>query len=185
MQLLPYRSVKASLCPSATHIEQLAFARTRRKTISRLINDSSTMGGIIEDDEQAKRAIVSESPSPSAPQSAEVVETAAMPPTPPIKTPCPTSSESSSSSSTPTSFRQKYQQIYRPGVLYGLTFVVVSASAGLVYGWPALRRNLLEDDGSTLTENQFGVIFTVGSWSTQGGRFFSFPFVIFKKKLNC
>ena len=35
---------------------------------------------------------------------------------------------------------------------------------------PALRRNLVQE-GSTLTENELGAIFTVGSWSTQGGRF--------------
>eukprot|EP00529_Nitzschia_sp_RCC80_P018418 CAMPEP_0113503782 /NCGR_PEP_ID=MMETSP0014_2-20120614/34355_1 /TAXON_ID=2857 /ORGANISM="Nitzschia sp." /LENGTH=502 /DNA_ID=CAMNT_0000398827 /DNA_START=147 /DNA_END=1655 /DNA_ORIENTATION=+ /assembly_acc=CAM_ASM_000159 len=65
-----------------------------------------------------------------------------------------------------------YKEKYRRWVLYGLTFVLVSVSAGTVYGWPALRRHLIENDGSTLTEKQLGVVFTVGSWATQGGRFF-------------
>ena len=67
---------------------------------------------------------------------------------------------------------QTYKEKYRRWVLYGLTFLLVSVSAGNVYGWPALRRHLIENDGSTLTEKQLGVVFTVGSWATQGGRFF-------------
>ena len=55
-------------------------------------------------------------------------------------------------------------------MLFALAFVIVSLCAGLVYGWPALRRNLVED-GSTLSEEKFGAIYTAGSWSTQGGRF--------------
>lgn len=41
-----------------------------------------------------------------------------------------------------------------------------------MYGWPALRKQL-QDDGSTLDESTLGAVFTVGAWSTQGGRFFS------------
>lgn len=42
--------------------------------------------------------------------------------------------------------------------------------AGLVYGWPALRQQII-NDGTDLTENKLGAVFTVGAWSTQGGRF--------------
>jgi MFS transporter, LAT3 family, solute carrier family 43, member 3 len=40
-----------------------------------------------------------------------------------------------------------------------------------VYGWPALRKQL-QKDGSTLDESALGAVYTVGAWSTQGGRFF-------------
>ena len=56
---------------------------------------------------------------------------------------------------------------------YIFFFLTVSISSGLVYGWPALRRNLVTDHRSTLSEKQLGVIFTIGSWSTQGGCWFS------------
>ncbi|KAL7538436.1 hypothetical protein ACHAXR_008550 [Thalassiosira sp. AJA248-18] len=59
----------------------------------------------------------------------------------------------------------------RKWYLYALSFLTISLCGGLVYGWPALRRNL-RDNGSTLSEQQLGGIFTVGAWSTQGGRFF-------------
>lgn len=55
-------------------------------------------------------------------------------------------------------------------VLFSFSFLSVSFVAGLVYGWPALRQELL-DDGSSLTEKQLGAAFTVGAWSTQGNRF--------------
>jgi MFS family permease len=64
-----------------------------------------------------------------------------------------------------------YRRKYRSWTLYILTFALTSLVAGLVYGWPALREQLL-DDNSTLSESQLGIIFTIGSWSTQGGRFF-------------
>ena len=38
-----------------------------------------------------------------------------------------------------------------------------------VYGWPALRRDLIKEGG--LTENELGAVFTCGAWSVQGGRF--------------
>ena len=38
-----------------------------------------------------------------------------------------------------------------------------------VYGWPALRRDLVDEGG--LTENELGAVFTCGAWSVQGGRF--------------
>ena len=56
--------------------------------------------------------------------------------------------------------------------LFLFAFGSTSLVAGVVYGWPSLRRQLLED-GSTLTEKQFGVVYTVGSWSVQGSRFFT------------
>uniref|UniRef100_A0A7S2UQL5 Major facilitator superfamily (MFS) profile domain-containing protein n=1 Tax=Attheya septentrionalis TaxID=420275 RepID=A0A7S2UQL5_9STRA len=53
--------------------------------------------------------------------------------------------------------------------LFGFSFITISLTAGLVYGWPALRRNvLLETD---MSERTLGGIFTAGAWSTQGGRF--------------
>lgn len=63
---------------------------------------------------------------------------------------------------------------YRSWILYSLSFVIVSLAAGIVYGWPALRHQLLVDEnGSTLSEEQCGLIYTIGAWSTQGGRFFA------------
>ena len=44
----------------------------------------------------------------------------------------------------------------RRWVLFALSFITVSATSGLVYGWPALRRNLLVAGGSTLSEEQLG-----------------------------
>ncbi len=38
-----------------------------------------------------------------------------------------------------------------------------------MYGWPALRRDLIDEGG--LTENELGAVFTCGAWSVQGGRF--------------
>ena len=38
-----------------------------------------------------------------------------------------------------------------------------------MYGWPALRRDLIKEGG--LTEKQLGAVFTCGAWSVQGGRF--------------
>ena len=55
-------------------------------------------------------------------------------------------------------------------LLFALTSTVMAS--GLVYGWPALRKNILEE-GSELDEKQLGVVFTVGAWSSQGGRFFA------------
>jgi LAT3 family solute carrier family 43 protein 3 len=60
---------------------------------------------------------------------------------------------------------------WRSWILYLLSFVLISLSAGLVYGWPALRQQL-QDDGSLLSEKSLGGVFTTGAWSTQGGRFF-------------
>ena len=49
----------------------------------------------------------------------------------------------------------------------------VALSAGLVYGWPALRRTLVVNEQSSLTEAQFGMIFTAGSWSNLSAQFFA------------
>jgi len=55
-------------------------------------------------------------------------------------------------------------------ITFAFILVTISLSSGLVYGWPALRRNLLLFENSTLTEPQLGLIFTIGSWSTLGSR---------------
>jgi LAT3 family solute carrier family 43 protein 3 len=60
----------------------------------------------------------------------------------------------------------------RKGLLLIFSCINAALSAGLVYGWPALRRSLVANEHSTLTESQLGLVFTVGSWSVQGGRFF-------------
>lgn len=58
----------------------------------------------------------------------------------------------------------------RRWTLFSFSFLCVSLVAGLVYGWPALRQQII-GDGSELTEKQLGAIFTVGAWSNQGGCF--------------
>ena len=58
--------------------------------------------------------------------------------------------------------------------LYTLALVIISLVGGTVYGWPALRRDLLAEKaraGRGLDEKQLGAVFTAGSWSVQGGRF--------------
>lgn len=66
---------------------------------------------------------------------------------------------------------------FRRWVLFLYSFVVISISSGLIYGWPQLRRQLRgesESDlssSSSLSEKEFGALFTIGSWTTQGGRF--------------
>ena len=55
--------------------------------------------------------------------------------------------------------------------LFILSFITVCLSSGLIYGWPSLRRNLIEVSNTTLTEQQLGAVYTIGAWSTQGGRF--------------
>lgn len=54
--------------------------------------------------------------------------------------------------------------------MVGFCFSCTSLSAGIVYGWPALRRQLLQDNTS-LSDSQLGICYTVGAWSTQGCRF--------------
>ena len=60
---------------------------------------------------------------------------------------------------------------FRRWILYSFCFLTVSAATGIVYGWPALRKQL-QKDGTTLDESSLGAVYTVGAWSTQGGRFF-------------
>eukprot|EP00977_Amphora_coffeiformis_P016157 scaffold4927_cov139-Amphora_coffeaeformis.AAC.17 len=57
-------------------------------------------------------------------------------------------------------------------VQFAFAFMSTALVAGLVYGWPAMRKQLLEE-GTDLDEKQLGAIFTVGAWSSQGGRFFA------------
>ncbi len=57
-------------------------------------------------------------------------------------------------------------------LLYLFSFFTISVSSGIVYGFPHLRNNLLLN-GSTLSESKLGIVYTVGSWSVHGGRFFS------------
>lgn len=59
----------------------------------------------------------------------------------------------------------------RRWILFLFSFGGVSLAAGLVYGWPALRQELL-DENHDFSEAALGAIFTAGAWSTQGGRFF-------------
>jgi len=56
-------------------------------------------------------------------------------------------------------------------LLFTFAFIIISLSSGLIYGYPHLRKNLIEN-GTSLTESQLGIAYTAGSWSTQGGRFF-------------
>ena len=57
-------------------------------------------------------------------------------------------------------------------ILYVFSFLCTSLTAGVVFGWPALRQQL-QEDGSELSEKTLGAIFTAGSWSIFGGRFFT------------
>mmetsp|Transcript_3036 Transcript_3036/g.4604 ORF Transcript_3036/g.4604 Transcript_3036/m.4604 type:complete len:554 (-) Transcript_3036:470-2131(-) len=60
----------------------------------------------------------------------------------------------------------------RRWILFAFSLASVALATGLIYGWPALRRQLVQDDGSDLDEKQLGAVFTVGAWSTQAMRFF-------------
>ena len=57
-------------------------------------------------------------------------------------------------------------------LLYSLGFVVISVSSGVVYGWPVLRRQLI-DEGGGLSEAELGAIYTAGAVSANAGRFFT------------
>ena len=61
---------------------------------------------------------------------------------------------------------------YRRWVLYIFSLLITGTSAGLVYGWPVLRRILIQNDETNLSEKTLGAIFTAAAWTTQGGRFF-------------
>jgi MFS transporter, LAT3 family, solute carrier family 43, member 3 len=64
-------------------------------------------------------------------------------------------------------------------ILASYAFVTVSFVAGVVYGWPSLRKELLSeannsgggDKAPSLSESQLGAAYTVGAWSSQGCRF--------------
>ena len=59
-----------------------------------------------------------------------------------------------------------------PIFFFFFAFLTISLASGLVYGFPALRRLLILEETS-LSEKDLGIIFTIGSWCVQGGRFFS------------
>jgi len=61
---------------------------------------------------------------------------------------------------------------HNPTFLYAFAFITVSLSSGLVYGYPQLREALIKNEGSMLSETELGVVYTIGSWSSQGGGFF-------------
>jgi LAT3 family solute carrier family 43 protein 3 len=60
----------------------------------------------------------------------------------------------------------------RRWILFTYAFVTACLVAGTVYGWPHLRLQL-KREGSTLTETELGAIYTAGTWSSQGGLFFT------------
>ncbi len=55
-------------------------------------------------------------------------------------------------------------------ILYIFSFVVISLSSGLVYGYPHFYNNLLFN-GSQLSKSQLGIVYTVGNWTALAGRF--------------
>ena len=57
-------------------------------------------------------------------------------------------------------------------VLLVFCIVCTSLASVVIFGWPALRRQL-RDDGSTINEEKFGAMYTIAVWSAQGGRVFS------------
>jgi LAT3 family solute carrier family 43 protein 3 len=57
----------------------------------------------------------------------------------------------------------------RRWMLYSIAITITSLVAGTVYGWPALRRDLIKE--GDMSEKQLGAVFTAGAWSVQGGRF--------------
>ena len=83
-----------------------------------------------------------------------------------------------------TQRQQHRQHNLKRWILFVFSFVTICCVAGVIYGWPALRRQLIQDakdnaartddrggGRSIITEEELGVIYTVGSWSVQGGRF--------------
>jgi predicted MFS family arabinose efflux permease len=59
----------------------------------------------------------------------------------------------------------------RRWLLYALGYVSIAVAAGAIYGWPVLRRQLI-DEGSTLSETKLGLVYTIGAVSATAGRFF-------------
>ena len=71
-----------------------------------------------------------------------------------------------------TSLRERARQ--NRWIVYAYSFSVVSLTAGIVYGWPALRQELKgESPEQWSSETSLGAAFTAGAWSTQGLRFFT------------
>ena len=62
-------------------------------------------------------------------------------------------------------------ETYRRWILFVYAFVSIALSGGTVYGWPALRRALVDEGDATeqgsLSEAQLGIVFTVGAWTSQ------------------
>ena len=54
-------------------------------------------------------------------------------------------------------------------LLYLYCFLTTSLVGGTIYGYPALRRQLIHL-GSTVPEKKLGAAYTAGAWSVQGGR---------------
>ena len=77
-----------------------------------------------------------------------------------------------SNDESPHSQKEETGKTKGPICLVLFAFLTISLASGLVYGWPTLRR-LLVEEGTSMTEKDLGGIFTVGSWCTQGGRFLS------------
>ena len=77
-----------------------------------------------------------------------------------------------SNDESPHSQKEETGKTNGPTYLVLFAFLTISLASGLVYGWPTLRR-LLVEEGTSMTEKDLGGIFTVGSWCTQGGRFLS------------
>lgn len=74
---------------------------------------------------------------------------------------------------TTTETKLPFVEMRRRNLVLTFTITTAALSAGLVYGWPALRRTLVVNEQSSLTEAQFGMIFTAGSWSNLSAQFFA------------
>ena len=59
----------------------------------------------------------------------------------------------------------------RKWMLFSLSLVIVSTLGGLIYAFPTLRSNLLEEEESELSETQLGLIFTMASWGNLSAGF--------------
>ena len=70
--------------------------------------------------------------------------------------------------------KRKDRAKFRKSVcLFVFSFIAVSMTSGVAFGWPALRRHLIFEEGKTeWNERMLGIIFICGGWSTQGSRLF-------------
>jgi len=59
----------------------------------------------------------------------------------------------------------------RRWTLFLFSFLSTSSVAGVIYGWPALRQELIQE-GSSLSEAQLGALYTAGCFSATVCRFF-------------